>query len=84
MVKAISLRVDIELSWSAASLAASSCSQSLFKALIIRGALKRQMHAKPFQDAKRVFQCWDQVKGTDEARIFLLALLVDVRVKNRS
>jgi alanine-alpha-ketoisovalerate/valine-pyruvate aminotransferase len=39
MVKAISLRVDIELSWSAASLAASSCSQSLFKALIIRGAL---------------------------------------------
>ena len=40
MVKAISLRVDIELSWSAASLAASSCSQSLFKALIIRGALK--------------------------------------------
>lgn len=36
------------------------------------------------QDAKRVFQSWDQVKGTDEARIFLLALLVDERVKNRS
>lgn len=36
------------------------------------------------QDAKRVFLSWDQVKGTDEARIFLLALLVDERVKNRS
>ena len=36
------------------------------------------------QDAKRVFQSWDKVKGTDEARIFLLALLVDERVKNRS
>jgi uncharacterized protein (UPF0332 family) len=36
------------------------------------------------QDAKRVFQSWDQVKGSDETRIFLLALLVDERVKNRS
>jgi len=35
------------------------------------------------QDAKRVFQSWDQVKGTDEARIFLLALLVDEQVKKR-
>ena len=43
MVKAISLRVDIELSWSAASLAVSSCSESLFKALIIRGALKKAL-----------------------------------------
>jgi len=35
------------------------------------------------QDAKRVFHSWDQVKGADEARIFLLALLVDERVKKR-
>jgi uncharacterized protein (UPF0332 family) len=36
------------------------------------------------QDAKRVFQSWDKVKGTDETRIFLLALLIDERVKKRS
>lgn len=36
------------------------------------------------QEAKRVFQSWNKVKGTDEARSFLLALLVDERVKKRS
>ena len=36
------------------------------------------------QDTKRVFQSWDKVKNTDEARIFHLAPLVDERVKNRS
>jgi uncharacterized protein (UPF0332 family) len=45
---------------------------------------KKTEARQAIEDAKRVFQSWDNVKGTDEARIFLLALLVDERVKKRS
>jgi hypothetical protein len=36
------------------------------------------------QDAERVFKLWENVKGTEEARIFLLALLLDERIKKRA
>jgi uncharacterized protein (UPF0332 family) len=36
------------------------------------------------RDAERVFKLWENVKGTEEARIFLLALLLDERIKKRA
>jgi uncharacterized protein (UPF0332 family) len=35
------------------------------------------------QDAERVFTLWEKIKGSEEARLFLLALLLDERVKKR-
>jgi hypothetical protein len=36
------------------------------------------------RDAERVFQLWENIKGSEEARIFLLALLLDERIKKRA
>jgi hypothetical protein len=35
------------------------------------------------RDAERVFKLWENIKGSEEARLFLLALLLDERVKKR-
>ena len=36
------------------------------------------------QDAERGFKLWENIKGSEEARLFLLALLLDERVKKRA
>jgi uncharacterized protein (UPF0332 family) len=35
------------------------------------------------RDAERVFKLWENIKGSEEARLFLLALLLDERDKKR-
>jgi len=35
------------------------------------------------RDAERVFQLWEKIKASEEARLFLLALLLDERIKKR-
>jgi len=38
---------------------------------------------KAIRDAERVFRFWGNIRGSEEARVFLLALLVDKQVKNK-
>jgi hypothetical protein len=35
------------------------------------------------RDAEHIFTLWEKIKGSEEARLFLLALLLDERVKKR-